>query len=104
VAGSTAFRWRHRFVRAVTAGAIKLRGILEADETFFLSSRKGERKLDRKARRRGGKASKLGLPHQQVPVLMAADRLCCTNRLEAEFPLTPDGFSLGSRYAVYQEL
>ena len=58
VAGSTAFRWRHRFLRAVTAGAIKLRGIVEADETFVLSSRKGERNLDRKARKRGGKASK----------------------------------------------
>ena len=58
----------------MTAGAIKLRGILEANKTFFLSSRKGERKLDCKARRRGGKASKRGLPHQQVPVLMATDR------------------------------
>jgi len=64
----------HRFLRAVTASAIKLRGIVEADETFVLSSRKGERKLDRKARRRGGKASKLGLSHEQVPILMAADR------------------------------
>ena len=74
VAGSTAFRWRHRFLRAATAGAIKLHGIVEADETFFLMSRKGERKLDRKARRRGGKASKRGLSDEQVPVLVAADR------------------------------
>ena len=74
VAGSTAFRWRHRFLRAVTAGAFKLRGIVEADETFILSSRKGERKLDRKARRRGGKASRRGLSHEQVPVLVAVDR------------------------------
>ena len=74
VAGSTAFRWRHRFLRTVTAGAIKLRGIVEADETFVLMSRKGERKLDRKARRRGGKASKRGLSDEQVPVLVAADR------------------------------
>ena len=58
----------------MTAGAIKLRGIVEADETFVLSSRKGERKLDRKARRRGGKASGRGLSHEQVPVLVAADR------------------------------
>jgi transposase-like protein len=74
VAGSTAFRWRHRFLRAVTAGAIKLRGIVEADETFVLSSRKGERNLNRKARKRGGKASKRGLSDEQVPVLVAADR------------------------------
>src|ERR1035441_787950 len=73
-AGSTAFRWRHRFLRTGTAGAIKLRGGVEADETFVLMSRKGERKLDRKARRRGGKASKRGLSDEQVPVLVAADR------------------------------
>jgi transposase-like protein len=74
VAGSTAFRWRHRFLRSATAGAIKLRGIVEADETFILMSRKGERKLDREARRRGGKASKRGQSDEQVPVLVAADR------------------------------
>lgn len=74
VAGSTAFRWRHRFLRAVTTGAIKLRGIVEADETFVLCSRKGERNLDRKARKRGGKASKRGLSDEQIPVLVAADR------------------------------
>jgi len=39
-----------------------------------LSSRKGERNLDRKARKRGGKASKRGLSDEQVPVLVAADR------------------------------
>ena len=38
-----------------------MRGIVEADETFVLASRKGERKLDRKPRKRGGKASKRGL-------------------------------------------
>ncbi len=51
-----------------------LRGIVEADETFVLSSRKGERNLDRKARKRGGKASKRGLSDEQIPVLVAADR------------------------------
>ena len=33
-----------------------------------------ERHLDRKARRRGGKAGKRGLSSEQVPVLVAADR------------------------------
>ena len=37
-----------------------LKGIVEADETYVLESRKGDRNLDRKARRRGGKASKRG--------------------------------------------
>ncbi len=74
VAVSTAFRWRHRFLRAVEKTPKKLRGIVEADETFVLHSRKGARKLDRKPRRRGGKAAKRGLSREQVPVLVAADR------------------------------
>jgi hypothetical protein len=74
VAGSTAFRWRHRFLQAVSGGVVKLRGIVEADETFVLASRKGERKLDRKPRKRGGKASKRGVSDEQIPVLVAADR------------------------------
>jgi transposase-like protein len=87
VAVSTAFRWRHRFLEAVQTGAEKLRGIVEADETFVLSSRKGSRAWkkstqgdrpadapDRKPRKRGGKAAKRGLSQELVPVLVAADR------------------------------
>ncbi|MBB4268136.1 IS1595 family transposase [Roseospira visakhapatnamensis] len=73
VAGSTAFRWRHRFLRAAKAEPEKLRGIVEADETSMLDSRKGERKLDRKPRKRGGKAAKRGLSKEQVPILIATD-------------------------------
>ena len=40
----------------------------------MLESHKGSRTLDRKARKRGGKASKRGLSDEQVPVLVAADR------------------------------
>ena len=71
---STAFRWRHRFLKAASDSAVKLGGIVEADETYFLESRKGDRNLDREARRRGGKAKKRGLSHEQAPVLVAADR------------------------------
>ena len=78
VAKTTAFRWRHRFLGAATAGAAALSGIVEADETFFLFSRKGERHLDRPARHRGGKATKRGLSKAQVPVLVAADRTGAT--------------------------
>ena len=87
IAVSTAFRWRHRFLRAVESGASKLRGIVEADETFIVASCKGSRAWkrakegnpapdlpDRKARKRGGKAAKPGLSHELVPVLVAADR------------------------------
>ncbi len=71
---TTAFRWRHRFLTAESPQPRKLTGIVEADETYVLKSRKGQRKLGRKARRRGGKASKRGLSDEQVPVLVAADR------------------------------
>ena len=60
IAPSTAHRWRHRFLAAVRQAPDRLAGIVEADETFVLESRKGERKLDRKPRRRGGKARKRG--------------------------------------------
>ena len=74
IAPSTAHRWRHRFLEAVRQAPDRLAGIVEADETFVLESRKGERKLDRKPRRRGGKARKRGLSREQVPILVAADR------------------------------
>ena len=41
IAPSTAFRWRHRFLKAVRQAPDRLRGIVEADETFVLESRKG---------------------------------------------------------------
>ena len=73
---STAHRWRHRFLALPqTLQAHHLSGIAEADETVFLLSFKGKRSgLDRKARKRGGKASKRGMSSEQVPVLVARDR------------------------------
>ncbi len=71
----TAFRWRHRFLRAAADDKpIKLEGIAEADETYFLESLKGLRNLPRLARKRGGKAKKRGLSVEQIPVLVARDR------------------------------
>jgi transposase-like protein len=74
VAPSTTFRWRHRVLRAAMAEAKPLAGIVEVDDAFVLARKKGERKLDRKPRRRGGKAKKRGLSHEQTPVLVAVDR------------------------------
>ncbi len=71
----TAHRWRHRFLALPQALQPEaLAGIAEADETMFLLSFKGQRTLPRKARKRGGKAAKRGLSHEQVPVLVARDR------------------------------
>jgi transposase-like protein len=74
VAASTAFRWRHRFLGAAKSEKKPLAGIVEIDETFVLASKKGERKLGRKPRRRGGKAQKRGVSDEQTPVLVAVDR------------------------------
>ncbi|MEI7539104.1 MAG: IS1595 family transposase [Comamonadaceae bacterium] len=77
---STAHRWRHRFLtlpKSIQPQA--LTGIAEADETMFLLSFKGKRSgIDRKSRKRGGKAAKRGLSHEQVPVLVARDRAGAT--------------------------
>ena len=61
--------WRHRFLAAARHRSGVLKGIVEADETYVLESRKGARKLGRKARR--GAARQRGLSREQVPVLMA---------------------------------
>ncbi len=50
VADTTSFCWRHRFLAAVKTGSVKLKGIVEADETYGLTSCKGAKKLDRPTR------------------------------------------------------
>jgi len=83
---TTAFRWRHRFLKAPKALKPKvLDGTVEADETYFLHSEKGSRKLKRPARKRGGRAAKRGLSKEQVPVLIARDRnKATTDRILAD--------------------
>lgn len=72
---NTAFLWRHRFLKhAANHRATHESGIVEADETFFLKSFKGQRQLGRPARQRGGVARKRGLSEEQVPVLVVRDR------------------------------
>ena len=73
---NTTFRWRHRFLALPKAvKARKLEGIAEADETYFLESLKGCRRMPRKGRKRGGRAKKRGLSDEQVCVLVARDRM-----------------------------
>ena len=75
IANSTSFRWRHRFLQTISDIKSKhLHGIVEVDETFFLESSKGDHHLERKARKRGSKATKRGLSSQQIPVLISRDR------------------------------
>ena len=73
---TTAFRWRHRFLAALSGDKPKaLAGIVEGDETFILESFKGKRSgMLRKPRKRGGKSAKRGLSAEQIPVIVARDR------------------------------
>jgi transposase-like protein len=74
VSPSTAFRWRHRFLRlAQPVKAPALTGVVEADETFFLRSSKGQRP-GREARKRGGRVSRAQRGEDLIPVLVARDR------------------------------
>lgn len=73
----TAFAWRHKLLKRYEKEAdTHLRGIVEADETFFLFSEKGSREVSRhrKPRKRGGKAEKRGVSDEQVPVIAGCDR------------------------------
>jgi len=74
VAPSTAFRWRHRFLQlAQPVKAPALTGVVEADETFFLRSSKGQRP-GRTPRKRGGRASRKDRGEDLIPILVARDR------------------------------
>lgn len=70
---TTAFRWRHRFLSAFSQDKTqKMVGIVEADETFFTESCKGNRHLTRPARKRGkSMKNRIG---ERVPVLIVRDR------------------------------
>lgn len=72
---TTSFRWRHRWLEQPSAeNDTELGSIVEADETYFLESFKGQRELPRPARHRGGCAAKRGLSAEQIPVFVAQDR------------------------------
>jgi transposase-like protein len=72
----TAIRWRHRFPAAFrNRPPVKLGGIVEADETFFRRSEKGNRRLERKSRKRGGEDKKPGLSQENFDTAwIARDR------------------------------
>ena len=72
---ATAFNWRHKVLSILNNLEDEaLTGIVEADDTFFLSSNKGSKNLKRKSRKRGGCSSKRGISSEQVCVIVAKDR------------------------------
>lgn len=77
----TAFYWRHKILDAIKqfVGRGDVEGIIEADETFFLESFKGNHKksgfiLPRKPHKRGGEAKTRGISDEYVCVASAIDR------------------------------
>ena len=76
VTKSTAFLWRHKFLLQIeTINPSQLSGIVEADETYFRISYKGQKHgLPRKAHKRATPSKFRGLSHEQIPVLVARDR------------------------------
>ena len=82
---NTAFLWRHRFLRLIsTHQDAPDHGLVEVDETFFLESFKGQRRLPRPARKRGGKGATRGTGRDQIPVMVVRDRAghTCDFKLE----------------------
>ena len=76
-----AFRWRHKFLALLSQQKpCAMTGVVEADETFFERSFKGQRKgLPRAPKKRGGRpkaepAEETSPAGEQVPVLVANQR------------------------------
>jgi len=75
IAIQTSFDWRHKLLTSFSSIRVEgFEGICESDEMFFLYSEKGNRKLQRIPRQRGGKATKRGISDEQVAVITTCDR------------------------------
>ena len=82
ISKDTAFIWRHKILDALQnmASGVKLDGIVEADETFFAISFKGNHKksstfvMPREPHKRGKQTHIRGLSHEKVCVPCAVNR------------------------------
>lgn len=78
----TAFYWRHKIMgslKEVLDGKLTLQGVIEADETFFPVSYKGNHSKDgfimpRKPHKRGERAKKRGISREKVCVSCMIDQ------------------------------
>lgn len=69
----TAFNWRHKILSSFQdEEPDRIGGIVEADDTHFAYSEKGNKNLDREPRKRGD--SNKTLKENKVPVVVATDR------------------------------
>jgi transposase-like protein len=72
---NTSFRWRHRFLANSTKiKPDRLNGIIEVDELFFAKSEKGNKKINRKPRKRGYKSKNTIPVKERVFTLFCRDR------------------------------
>ena len=79
---NTAWRWRHKVLDSLKSimDSIEMSGIVEADETYFPVSYKGNHKksksfnMNRKSHKRGKSIHKRGLSREQVCVPCAVNR------------------------------
>jgi|TARA_R110002033_G_scaffold92187_1_gene141654 transposase-like protein len=75
VAKTTAFRWRHRFLKASAANQMtEVSGIVEVDEMFFAENFKGKRTIENREPRKRGQEADKRKKEDQVPVLIVKDR------------------------------
>lgn len=79
IANSTAFSWRHKILDALSKkrdSEITLKGVVEANETFFAISYKGSKRIPAgyKVRHSGVKSKKRDIFKDKVCVLCAIDR------------------------------
>ena len=71
----TSFNWRHKILRSFRdIGRDKLTGVIEADETYVLDSKKGQKVRGRKSRKRGGVGIHGGPSRDHIAVVVATDR------------------------------
>jgi transposase-like protein len=71
----TAFDWRHKILSSYEQDTgNQFEGVVESDETFFEHSEKGNRRLKRKARKRGADTKKRGISTDKATVIVSTDR------------------------------
>jgi transposase-like protein len=71
----TSFMWRHKILDSLRlSDKTELKGVIEADETYFNLSYKGSKPLDRHSRRRGGSIKVRGLSKEKVCVPCVIER------------------------------
>ena len=75
ISKNTSFLWRHRFLALIAEHRdTHEAGIVEAGESYFPESFKGQRHIPRPARLRGAQGKAPGTGAGQIPVLVVRDR------------------------------